>query len=535
MLLAWQNNWDGATLAASSALGTLPVTNTQVAHLSQKWQTAAAVKSAFVTADMGTDETKWKQSVLAVLGSNLSKNAAFRLRGSPSDPNAVTDVVYDSRPLPATRGKALRMVRTTGNYASTPSAPANRLTGALDIRVRLIIDPALPDTECYLIAKGAAGPGLSWIFGFGANGQLFIYLSTDGVTWANAGGAYGSTANFANLFDGAPRWLRVTRSAAGQIIFYTSDDGATWTQLGAAMAGTATALFDTADGLRLHGLESSLTGYVLYAEVRNGIAGPVVSKFDPDTDAVSARRPSRAPIRARCGRLTKWAPKCAIVSLDGGNLRDGDGRIVRSLALSYLKLPGILNNYASTPDTAANSVTGDIDIRVKVACDWTPRSTSTPLDKLVNDGGAVFLPLVPPRTPMARQLYWSQRWSRRARMRYLHGGDGLRDDRRIGCASTLDVNNGAAGKRPNDAKFYAEVGTARRHRLDPVSSGATSFTAERARCGRSISPAQRQASRRAIGGSISPTTASRAACRSAACSSGRAGRTQQTLLYPAGA
>ena len=43
-----------------------------------------------------------------------------------------------------------------------------------------------------------------------------------------------------------------------------------------------------------------------------------------------------------------------------------------------LRLPGLSGNYLSTPDTAATSVTGDIDIRVKVALDdWTPSATQT--------------------------------------------------------------------------------------------------------------------------------------------------------------
>jgi hypothetical protein len=42
----------------------------------------------------------------------------------------------------------------------------------------------------------------------------------------------------------------------------------------------------------------------------------------------------------------------------------------------WLYLPGVAGNYASTPDTAAVSITGDIDIRVQVAAtDWTPAAT----------------------------------------------------------------------------------------------------------------------------------------------------------------
>jgi hypothetical protein len=51
-----------------------------------------------------------------------------------------------------------------------------------------------------------------------------------------------------------------------------------------------------------------------------------------------------------------------------------------------LLIPGISGNYASTPDTATNSITGDLDIRVKVALnDWTPAAEVTLFSKY---GGA---------------------------------------------------------------------------------------------------------------------------------------------------
>lgn len=44
--------------------------------------------------------------------------------------------------------------------------------------------------------------------------------------------------------------------------------------------------------------------------------------------------------------------------------------------MSYLNLPGTSGAYASTPDSVALSITGDIDIRCKVAlADWTPADT----------------------------------------------------------------------------------------------------------------------------------------------------------------
>lgn len=48
----------------------------------------------------------------------------------------------------------------------------------------------------------------------------------------------------------------------------------------------------------------------------------------------------------------------------------------------YLYLPGLSGNYASTPDSAALSITGDIDIRCRAALDdWTPAATTRLINK----------------------------------------------------------------------------------------------------------------------------------------------------------
>lgn len=50
-------------------------------------------------------------------------------------------------------------------------------------------------------------------------------------------------------------------------------------------------------------------------------------------------------------------------------------------------LPGVAGHYASTPDSAAVSVTGDIDIRCKVALtDWTPTTIQTLVSKYYATG-----------------------------------------------------------------------------------------------------------------------------------------------------
>ncbi len=67
---------------------------------------------------------------------------------------------------------------------------------------------------------------------------------------------------------------------------------------------------------------------------------------------------------------TEWASigSAARLLLTGGAYLDGSG----------LVLGGLASNYASTPDSAALSITGDIDIAVRVAMDdWTPAAIQT--------------------------------------------------------------------------------------------------------------------------------------------------------------
>lgn len=53
----------------------------------------------------------------------------------------------------------------------------------------------------------------------------------------------------------------------------------------------------------------------------------------------------------------------------------------------YAYLPGVAGNYFSTPDSVANSITGDIDVRVKVALDdWTPATNTGLTAKTIGVG-----------------------------------------------------------------------------------------------------------------------------------------------------
>lgn len=101
----------------------------------------------------------------------------------------------------------------------------------------------------------------------------------------------------------------------------------------------------------------------------------------------------------------------------------------------YLDLPGTTNNYASTPDSAALSITGDIDIQALLAPnDWTPTAQNMPVSKQggsyrtsIGTDGKISI------TVDGVKDYWSTVAS------------GLTDGEANWIRWTLDVDNGAGG------------------------------------------------------------------------------------------
>jgi len=170
------------------------------------------------------------------------------------------------------------------NYASTPDTVGNSVVGDIDIRVRLSADDWTPAAIQYILAKYAALGTGSYLFYLNSGG------GTLGFSWVLAGVSYGANSSVApTAVDGNAIWVRVTldvnNGAAGRDLkFYTSADGVTWVQLGTTVTQAGvTSIHDGADALQVGawgaGL-SSFAGKVYSAEIRNGIGGTVVAKFD---------------------------------------------------------------------------------------------------------------------------------------------------------------------------------------------------------------------------------------------------------------
>jgi hypothetical protein len=117
---------------------------------------------------------------------------------------------------------------------------------------------------------------------------------------------------------------------------------------------------------------------------------------------------------------------------------------------NYLYLPGSSGNTASTPDSAALDITGDLEIVLRTAQNvWTPSVNHYPIGKRATTGNQRSW-LVENITTGAVGLYWS--------------ANGTTENSAVSTASvgfadgvvgwikiTLDVDNGASGR---DIKFY---------------------------------------------------------------------------------
>jgi hypothetical protein len=186
-------------------------------------------------------------------------------------------------------------MRTTGNsWASTPDSAANSVTGDIDLRARVKMNDWTQAGDAILADKfGSGQKTFEWYMS--AGGNLTCVWSTNG----SANIASQSTAA-TGFTDGTTHWVRVTRaSATGQVIFYTSNDTTTdsaavsWTQLGTAVAATSGALFNGTSVLTVGDVNGGgvpLLGDFYYFEIRNGIGGSVVCKFDPSAVVRTALR-----------------------------------------------------------------------------------------------------------------------------------------------------------------------------------------------------------------------------------------------------
>jgi hypothetical protein len=319
--------------------------------------------------------------------------------------------------------------------------PPLDVTGDLDLRVNVAMDDWTPAADSSLLAKRlSTGNQQSYqLFVTNTTGLIGLFWSTDG----NAAFFVKYSTVAPTVTDGGRLWVRATldidNGAGGNTVkFFTSTDGTTWTQLGTNVvtAGVTSIYSGTAPveiGSFNNGVNNRAKGAFYRAQILNGIDGTIVL----DADASVITLPSQTT-------FVDSSSNAYTVTIN----KSGVGTFVSTG--NYMYLPGIASNYASAPDSAALDITGDIDIRVKVALDdWT--SINQLLSKWVSGSN------------QRSYRFWV---AADGKLNFSNSTDGLAGTVRTSTSSvaptitdgstlwvrvTCDVDNGASG---NDVIFY---------------------------------------------------------------------------------
>lgn len=283
----------------------------------------------------------------------------------------------------------LALPGTNGNYASTPNAAVLQITGDIDIRVRVAMDDWTPATNQFFLSKLPPGNRAYSLYVNGSSslGKLDMDISLDGTNIISALSTVAPT-----ITDGQILWVRVTRTSAdGVVKFYTangsiiSPSGSDWTQLGANVSTTSGSLSNATSNLDIGshngGTSSPMAGKLYRAQIRNNVLDDgtgiqLDANFDNQTMVVSSF--TEASTNAATITInSSGSPNARLV----GRYTPATVRSlasVRSLATSTsLSILGTNGNYASTPDSVALSIQGDLTIDMFFSLsDWTTATQS---------------------------------------------------------------------------------------------------------------------------------------------------------------
>lgn len=264
-------------------------------------------------------------------------------------------------------GSGLYLPAQYWNTASSPDATSLKITGDIDIQCKVSAYTWFPWATWTIVSKRSttADSSLSYSLTLTATNGFLRFGWWDGTTAQNMTStvAPGFAAN-------VTKWVRFTldvNDGAGNKVgnFYTSDDGVNWTQLGATVTSVGTtALVSNTSTINIGsdnaGFNTSMWAGTIYrVKILNGINGIVVYDANFET----------APANA-----------LAFAASSDTGIKSGG-----------LTLRAISGQFASTSDSAALSVTGDIDIKVKASLiDWTPAVQNTLIHKYGTAGQRSF-------------------------------------------------------------------------------------------------------------------------------------------------
>jgi len=349
-----------------------------------------------------------------------------------------------------------------GNGMYVNDAAPLDITGDIDLRAKIAMDDWTDSNQPYIIAKyESSGNQISYGLRMMSSGVIRLVWTTDGVTTINKD----STTAVA-FTDGTVGWIRATldvdNGATGNDVkFYTSTDGITFTQLGSTVTTAGiTSIFSGSSAVFFSGINSNLSNVLAAkyyrAQILSGIDG--VPVLDVDTSVISTGAATSFTAltgqtvtinRATSGRKTTVVTH-PVWLFGTDDYMEVNNRWLEHTGSNYLYLPGIASNYASAPDSAALDITGDIDLRVKVAMDdWTPTAQTALLAKDVITGSQRSYNLGL-NTSGQLTLVWTANGST-VNQKISSVAINIVDGATKWVRATLDVDNGASG---NDVQFF---------------------------------------------------------------------------------
>lgn len=198
-----------------------------------------------------------------------------------------------SRVTAAPAATVLSLPGTAGNYASTPDTVANStgVSGDFDIRAKLTLADWTPASNMAIAAKWNSGSTRSWRLMISSSGIQFSYTRFGSTIIS-------TTTRQTGLTDGTTGWVRIARvRSTGVTTYYASTDGSSWSSLGSSTADAGGGFYDTSGNLTIGTQEEFTTtmfnGKIHYFEMRDGIDGTVVAKFDAEAvTPAGTRNPS---------------------------------------------------------------------------------------------------------------------------------------------------------------------------------------------------------------------------------------------------
>jgi collagen type VII alpha len=277
--------WSFATAAMTLTAGTSTIALT-ASNASRTF-----IGGSLTYATLRYDVASPSQGALVITGANTFANMIVGDGRTLTLPSGSTTTVTSSLSLSGTAYVGyLYLGGQSGQYVSTPDQAALRITGDIDVRVRVALDDWTPTADQSLIGKyNTTTNQRAWrlvVQTLVPTGSLKFDVSTDG---SNAVSAISSALPV--VADGATLWVRATwRQSDGRVQFFTasgalaSPAAADFTQLGVDRTAAVASLFPSSStldvGASSAGTLNPAAGQFYKAEVRNGIDGTVVSTFD---------------------------------------------------------------------------------------------------------------------------------------------------------------------------------------------------------------------------------------------------------------